>query len=61
MAGAGDAGLARSAIVEVEPSRHQRTAAGFTDRHGVDMLPLAMDAALDDPRATLAKFLSVPL
>ena len=25
------------------------------------MLPLAMDAALDDPRFTLAKFLSVPL
>ena len=25
------------------------------------MLPLAMDAALDDPRVTLAKFLSVPL
>lgn len=25
------------------------------------MLPLAMDAALDDPRAELAKFLSVPL
>lgn len=25
------------------------------------MLPLAMDAALDDPRITLAKFLSVPL
>ncbi len=25
------------------------------------MLPLAMDAAIDDPRVTLAKFLSVPL
>ena len=25
------------------------------------MLPLAMDAAVDDPRATLAKFLTVPL
>lgn len=25
------------------------------------MLPLAMDASLDDPRVTLAKFLSVPL